>query len=670
MGFQSLKRNSAIAVILALSVIFAPSFGFANEVPALPSECTGTYGEPIDIASGGEATNGNDFIFAGDGNSISIDGGNGNDCILIGSGNVADISGHNGADVIIIGNSNSGEISGDGENGDDFIRVGENNSGDIFGGNGDDTIIYGFGNTGVINGENGENIIIAIPPAPSAEPLPGTFTSIQNITLFSDDAESIFYTTDGAVPDCGEENGELYESPIPVFSTKTITAVGCTEDGYASSAAVLTYTIEKLEVDPADLSSLFDANVFVPTEGMTSDSTTEIVVAQNLEIKVASSSESKIILEKDTVITRFDNEAFDATLLASSETEVGSLAGLGSGVVAVGALQWGIPSLSLEFSNPIEINIFVGADLNGEILNIVRSITGDGDWTSDGIIPPATCVVSGGICAFQATKASFYSATTPVVSSGPVSTGNSSGGNESASASGISGYSQSFASPDEGGAINLSKSGSEIRLNVPRGAVSGNILFSITSAPLETYGEPDLASGLVKAGDLIFEIIAANGNMPVTAFLAPLSVEFHYLESDILNLDENALAIYYFDKTAGAWLALQSRVDAENNIVSALVDHLTVFGLMSRAKPAAPETAVETPAEVKPELEKIVVNQPAPAPAPAGITEAAESARPNSSDGSGEPEIKEKPSAGIIKSGWNLVGSIYNYLQYLLRHFY
>jgi len=74
-------------------------------------------------------------------------------------------------------------------------------------------------------------------------------------------------------------------------------------------------------------------------------------------------------------------------------------------------------NLGLQFNPAITLKIFVGSSLNGQTLNIQRSISGSSGWTSDGIVAPGTCVVADGFCVFQATKASYY-ATTHTVSSG------------------------------------------------------------------------------------------------------------------------------------------------------------------------------------------------------------------------------------------------------------
>jgi hypothetical protein len=81
---------------------------------------------------------------------------------------------------------------------------------------------------------------------------------------------------------------------------------------------------------------------------------------------------------------------------------------------------------------PITVSIFVGTELNGQTLNIVRSTSGVGDWTNDGIEPPATCIVTNSFCVFQATKASYYAAIHTSQAS-PAGSSSSSGSGSSAS---------------------------------------------------------------------------------------------------------------------------------------------------------------------------------------------------------------------------------------------
>lgn len=427
---RSLFLKQPFLSVFVASLVFSASFlvaDFAYAVPDLPSKCPGTIADYniVDVSLGQTASGSNDFIFAGDNNSTPIDGRGGSDCILIGNGNTVDVSGNGNDDFIIVGNTNSGEIRGKG--GNDTIVVGENNTGNISGEGGNDTIVDGYGSTGIINGGGGVDLIVHVPPAPSANPLPGTFNSTQEITLSSDGAASIFYTTDGTIPDCQEENGELYESPFPILSTKNVKAIACTEEGYGSPVASFNYTIE-LKTDSVGLASVLEA-VFVPASGESLSLTQSLTVSQDLEINTTASG-SKVILEEATVITRADDQPFDATTLTSSETDIGLLAGLTEGQIFEAALQWGIASISLNFDRAITINIFVGTALNGQTLNVNRSVTGIDGWTTDGIVPPATCLVADGICSFQATKASVYAAITepPAPTPTPTPTPSSGGG--------------------------------------------------------------------------------------------------------------------------------------------------------------------------------------------------------------------------------------------------
>ena len=421
-----------ITLLIIGATLVVPDFAFA-ETPQLPSECPDTIGDynVVDISTGGTPGNESDFIFVGNSNEIDISGGNGNDCILVGENNTGSISGVNGEDVLIIGNSNRGLISGDGENGDDKILVGDNNSGDVFGGNGADVINIGKDNQGNIFGENDDDDITIdcgnlgtvdesfkkIPCLPKADISPGTYTKVQSVSLVSEDSENLYYTIDGTTPACLPVLGTLYELSILVSSTKTITAVGCSEDDLASDIATFTYTIE-LKTDSAELSSVLEV-VFIPASGASLSFTPSLTVSQDLEINTTAFG-SKIVLDQGTVITRADVQEFNVASLSSSEISVDSLLGLTAGKVFEGALRWGIQNITLEFSQPITIDIFVGIDLNGQTLDVLRSTDGS-NWETEGLVD-IICVVSDGVCSFRATKASYYVATSGSATPSPTPT--------------------------------------------------------------------------------------------------------------------------------------------------------------------------------------------------------------------------------------------------------
>ncbi len=184
----------------------------------------------------------------------------------------------------------------------------------------------------------------------------------------------------------------------------------------------LSFTISQVEVTPSDLVSLLD-NGTLAVSG-TTESASSLNTTQQVVINIAvDGGESKVVLPQDTTITTTGGETFNANNLTANSVTSSSLSGLGSGVVADGALQWGLSEIELQFSSPITITIFVGTSFDGQTLNITRSTSGSSSWTSDGIVPPATCVVSSGECTFSTTKASYFLASHTVATPTPTPSG-------------------------------------------------------------------------------------------------------------------------------------------------------------------------------------------------------------------------------------------------------
>ena len=77
-----------------------------------------------------------------------------------------------------------------------------------------------------------------------------------------------------------------------------------------------------------------------------------------------------------------------------------------SGKNVSGAVRLGVTGAKLSFSSPVTVSIPVASTLNGRTLGVASKSYGDGSWTEDEF----SCTVSGGLCAFQTTHATDFSA--------------------------------------------------------------------------------------------------------------------------------------------------------------------------------------------------------------------------------------------------------------------
>lgn len=148
----------------------------------------------------------------------------------------------------------------------------------------------------------------------------------------------------------------------------------------------------------------------------------------DLEININDSEGrvSSIILPAGTTMTKADGGNLDLSELSAGEVLEGVISGLESWRNQRGVIQFGMPSIGLRFSKPITIKIFVGEDLNGQTLNILRSVSGNSGWTNEGIVSP-TCTVVLGYCEFETTLASYF-VTTSGSAPRPSSGGSGGGG--------------------------------------------------------------------------------------------------------------------------------------------------------------------------------------------------------------------------------------------------
>lgn len=174
-------------------------------------------------------------------------------------------------------------------------------------------------------------------------------------------------------------------------------------------------TVPSINTDniaPSEIISLLPAGYFSIPQTASIISTPSLTTTSQLTFNIPmNGGTGSVVLPIGLIITRSDGVNFDPTTLATSAVATSSLSGFSQGVSVDGALQWGIVNNPFQFSTPVTISIYAGTSLNGQTLNIVRSTSVDSGWTSDGIVSPATCIVSAGLCTFQANKTIYFATT-------------------------------------------------------------------------------------------------------------------------------------------------------------------------------------------------------------------------------------------------------------------
>ena len=197
-----------------------------------------------------------------------------------------------------------------------------------------------------------------------------------------------------------------------------------------------------ISIDSSRINELIDSERIYLSGGSTPETALSMNVAYDLLINIgASGTNSSIGLDFGTTISELDDQNFNANLISGTQVDLSLISNLEVGYSAQGAIQWGIPGVSLKFSNPIQINMYLGSEYDGQGMNIYRSSSLSSGWTNSGL-SSTLCTITTGYCSFTATEASYYVAAyygittpTPTPTQVPDSGGNNNNNNNQSSSS-------------------------------------------------------------------------------------------------------------------------------------------------------------------------------------------------------------------------------------------
>jgi hypothetical protein len=115
------------------------------------------------------------------------------------------------------------------------------------------------------------------------------------------------------------------------------------------------------------------------------------------------SDQISITIPTGTEITKTSGGTLDLTAISNQDVtaEINNISG---GYDAPASIRFGIPNMNLTFSHPVTISLLVGNSYNGKILNVYFKNEGSNDWSAQ-----ATCAISGGLCVFQTSHATYFS---------------------------------------------------------------------------------------------------------------------------------------------------------------------------------------------------------------------------------------------------------------------
>ncbi len=198
--------------------------------------------------------------------------------------------------------------------------------------------------------------------------------------------------------------------------------------GNPSSATTIVSDGNIWHINPTNLNiattfvnDLLNSGIYTTTPSITDGQTSKINTTISTTIQIGNTNTSTVLIPDNTDITELSNSDFNANDIQSSIIDKNNVTNFISDQIPQSVIQWGIPGVTLTFSNPITINIYVGTIYNNQTFNVYRSPSLNNGWTNTGLIS-STCLVNNGYCQFTANQASYYTTSFSSITPTPVPT--------------------------------------------------------------------------------------------------------------------------------------------------------------------------------------------------------------------------------------------------------
>ena len=158
-------------------------------------------------------------------------------------------------------------------------------------------------------------------------------------------------------------------------------------------------------------------------------------------------------------------------------------------------------------------------------------------------------------------------------------------GNSSGGSSGVS----VIVSPAQTGlAISYLDNKSFIKTQVKPQTIQGTYKLSIQakdqSQVAQATKNASSPQGYESLSGLAADFKIISGGQNISKLNKPITIEIKYESKQVSQYNEDTLKIYYFNEEQQAWLPVESIVDKVRQIISAQVDHLTLFTVMAQSQ--------------------------------------------------------------------------------------